>query len=90
MTKIDVAINSYKKPESLIYTLMTLKKVAADLIDTVYINDDCSDNGAYELYTHPAVADISSPGNWMFGLIRIMWELRKFMSGDIVRLICGH
>ena len=56
MTKIDVAINSYKKPESLIYTLMTLKKVAADLIDTVYINDDCSDNGAYELYTHPAVA----------------------------------
>ena len=69
MTKIDVAINSYKKPESLIYTLMTLKKVAADLIDTVYI---------------------SSPGNWMFGLIRIMWELRKFMSGDIVRLICGH
>lgn len=26
MTKIDVAINSYKKPESLLYTLMTLKK----------------------------------------------------------------
>ena len=61
MTKIDVAINSYKKPESLIYTLMTLKKVAADLIDTVYINDDCSDNGAYELYTHPAVAEYFKP-----------------------------
>lgn len=61
MTKIDVAINSYKKPESLIYTLMTLKKVAADLIDTVYINDDCSDNGAYELYTHPAGAEYFKP-----------------------------
>ena len=30
MTKIDVAINSYKKPESLLYTLMTLKKYSGD------------------------------------------------------------
>ena len=35
--KIDVAVPSYKKPESLLYTLMTLKKVAGDLIDAVYI-----------------------------------------------------
>ena len=61
MTKIDVAINSYKKPESLLYTLMTLKKYSGDLIDTVYINDDCSNNGAYELYTHPAVAEYFKP-----------------------------
>lgn len=63
MTKIDVAINSYKKPESLLYTLMTLKAVAGDKIDTVYINDDCSDNGAYELYTHPAVQEYFKPWN---------------------------
>ena len=43
--KIDVAVPSYKKPESLLYTLMTLKKVAGDLIDAVYINDAVS-------YTH--------------------------------------
>lgn len=61
MTKIDVAINSYKKPESLLYTLMTLKAVAGDKIDTVYINDDCSDNGAYELYTHPQVQEYFKP-----------------------------
>ena len=61
MTKIDVAINSYKKPESLLYTLMTLKKHSGDLIDTVYINDDCSNNGAYELYTHPTVAEYFKP-----------------------------
>lgn len=61
MTKIDVAINSYKKPESLIYTLMTLKKIAGGLIDTVYINDDCSNNSAFELYTHPAVTEYFKP-----------------------------
>ena len=57
MKKIDVSINSYKKPESLIYTLMTLKKTSGDLIDRVYINDDCSGNGAIELYNHPAIRE---------------------------------
>ena len=61
MKKIDVAINSYKKPESLIYTLMTLKKTSGDLIDKVYINDDCSGNGAIELYNHPAIREYFQP-----------------------------
>lgn len=61
MTKIDIAINSYKKPESLLYTLMTLKSVAQDWIDTVYINDDCSNDGSYELYTHPDVIEYFKP-----------------------------
>ncbi len=42
MQKVDVAIQSYKKPESLIYTLFSLKKYCSGYIDTVYINDDCS------------------------------------------------
>ncbi|MBQ8465856.1 MAG: hypothetical protein IJ545_07605 [Alphaproteobacteria bacterium] len=59
--KIDVAVNSYKKPESLIYTLMTLKKVAGDLIDTVYINDDCSNDGTCDFYRSPAVQEYFKP-----------------------------
>ena len=50
MQKIDVAISSYKKPESLIYTLFSLKKHCGDLIDTVYINDDCSGDGVIDFY----------------------------------------
>lgn len=61
MKKIDVAINSYKKPESLIYTLMTLKKTSGDLIDTVYINDDCSNPEVCALYAHPAVQEYFKP-----------------------------
>ena len=59
--KIDVAVNSFKKPESLIYTLMTLKKVAGDLIDTVYIQDDCSHDGTVELYRSPEVQEFFKP-----------------------------
>ena len=50
MTKIDVAIQSYKKPESMIYTLFSLKEHCGKLIDTVYINDDCSRDGTIEFY----------------------------------------
>lgn len=50
MTKIDVAIQSYKKPESMIYTLFSLKEHCGELIDTVYINDDCSRDGTIEFY----------------------------------------
>ena len=59
--KIDVAINSYKKPESLIYTLMSLKKVAEDMIDVVYINDDQSYNGAIEIYSSPEIQAYFKP-----------------------------
>lgn len=48
--KVDVAIQSYKKPESLIYTLLSLKKYCAQHIDTIYINDDCSNDGTIDYY----------------------------------------
>ncbi len=48
--KIDVAIQSYKKPESLILTLLYLKKYMNDMIDTIYINDDCSKDGTLSFY----------------------------------------
>lgn len=59
--KIDVAVNSFKKPESLLYTLMTLKRVAGDMIDTVYINDDCSGDDTCRIYRHPSVAEYFKP-----------------------------
>lgn len=59
--KIDVAINSYKKPESLIYTLMTLKETAGDMIDTVYINDDRSGKSVCDLYRSTEIQSYFSP-----------------------------
>jgi hypothetical protein len=50
MRKVDVAVQSYRKPESLIYTLMTLYEYSRDRIDTVFINDDCSNDGTVDYY----------------------------------------
>ena len=50
MNKVDVAIQSYKKPESLVYTLFSLKKYCGEHIDTIYINDDCSGNNITKYY----------------------------------------
>lgn len=50
MEKVDVAICSYKKPESLIYTLFCIKKHCGNLIDNVYIHDDFSNDGTIDFY----------------------------------------
>lgn len=59
--KVDVAVQSYKKPESLIYTLLSLKKYCGEHIDTIYINDDCSGNGVIEHYTKPEFLELMHP-----------------------------
>ena len=59
--KVDVAIQSYKKPESLIYTLLSLKKQSERHIDTIYINDDCSKDGSIELYNSTKFKDALYP-----------------------------
>jgi len=59
--KIDVAILSYKKPESLIYTLMSLKKYCSDYIDTIYIQDDCSNDGTVDYYQKPEIIAYFQP-----------------------------
>ena len=46
--KIDVAVQSYRKPESLIYTLFSLHRHSRDAIDTVWINDDRSGGDVIE------------------------------------------
>ncbi len=59
--KVDVGVQAYRKPESLIYTLMTLKEHSSDRIERVYINDDKSGDGSISLYTNPAVVDYFRP-----------------------------
>lgn len=59
--KIDVAIQSYKKPESLIYTLLSLKKVSGEYLDTVYIQDDLSGNQVINVYRSPYFQKYMSP-----------------------------
>ncbi|ENM5889562.1 hypothetical protein E5115_001983 [Vibrio mimicus] len=61
MNKIDVAVQSYNKPESLIYSLLTLHKYCKDDIDTVWINDDISKPGVIEKYKKLADSDVLSP-----------------------------
>lgn len=59
---IDVAINSYRKPESLIYTLLSLKQSDQhQLIDTIYINDDCSNDGTTACYQAPLFIEAMQP-----------------------------
>ncbi|WP_417447329.1 hypothetical protein [Kangiella sp.] len=50
MKKIDVAVQSYNKAESLIFTLFTLHKYCKESVDTVWINDDKSAPGVIEKY----------------------------------------
>ena len=42
--KVDVAVQSYTKPESLLYALMSLKKYSAQHINNIFINDDSTDS----------------------------------------------
>lgn len=59
--KVDVAVQSYRKPESLLYTLMTLKAVASDHIDNVYINDDCSGESTVAYYKNETIQTYFKP-----------------------------
>lgn len=59
--KVDVAIQSYKKPESLVYTLLSLKKYCGEHVDTIYINDDCSGKGVIDHYVNPTLLKIMNP-----------------------------
>ncbi len=68
MEQIDVAIQSYKKPESLIYTLLSLKKsLNTDnknpefYIDTVWIDDDLSGEDTIKHYKDERLINIMSP-----------------------------
>ena len=72
--KVDVAIQSYNKPESLIYTLLSLKKHCGDYIDTIYIDDDKSEVNTVEFYKNTKLINLLSP-------IKIKIRINKKKSG---------
>ena len=59
--KVDVAVQSYKKPESLIYTLFSLRRYCGEHVDTVWINDDCSGGDVLDLYRDPRLQRALAP-----------------------------
>jgi hypothetical protein len=59
--RVDVAIQSYRKPESLLYTLMTLKRESGGHVGTVWISDDRSDDGTIAAYASPSVIEYFAP-----------------------------
>lgn len=59
--KVDVAIQSYKKPESLIYSLLTLHRHCKEIVEEVWINDDKSGGNLLEIYRSPEVKAALSP-----------------------------
>lgn len=59
--KIDIAIQSYKKPESLIYSLLSLHRQSKDFVDVVWINDDKSGDEILAIYKSEALAKALSP-----------------------------
>jgi hypothetical protein len=58
---VDVAIMTYRKPESLIYTLLTLRQHCLDGVRKVWIGDDCSGPEAWALLSAPELAERLAP-----------------------------
>lgn len=59
--KVDVAVQNYRKPELLLYTLATLHRHCKHLIDTVYINDDQSGEEFLTVLRSQATATLLAP-----------------------------
>lgn len=87
MEQIDAAIQSYKKPESLIYSLLSLKK-SLNLdgggyqdfyLDTVWIDDDLSGEDTVKHYTDEAFIKAMAPIK-----IKVRVNKKKFRPGRTV------
>ncbi|QDC96495.1 hypothetical protein FIT77_04170 [Candidatus Methylopumilus universalis] len=50
LQKVDIAVQSYKKPESLVYALLSLHQVSKNQIEQVWINDDKSGDDVVNVY----------------------------------------
>lgn len=66
MEKIDVAVQNYNKKESLMYTLLTLKKYCGQHIENIYINDDCSSDESEVFFKNPYILRALQPWNIYF------------------------
>jgi len=99
--KIDVAIQSYKKPESLILSLLSLHKVAQDHIDAVWINDDHSGGGITEIYKseslkialHPWIINVrqnEKRAGYNFSYVYGYWPKYKTSIPEILKKLFNH
>lgn len=61
--KLDVAVQSFKKPELLLYTLLSLKKYSQDSIDTIWIQDDSNDAEIIKFYDSDSFRKALFPWN---------------------------
>jgi hypothetical protein len=68
--RVDVAVQSFRKPESLVYTLLTLHAHCRDGVDAVFVNDDRSSDGTVDAYRAPGLARALAP-----------WRLRVRENG---------
>ncbi len=58
---VDVAVQSYRKPESLIYTLFSLHRNSGAWVDRVFINDDGSGEDCVRHYRDPRLQERLAP-----------------------------
>ena len=81
-SKVDVAIQSYKKPESLVHSLLSLHDVARDSVDTIWINDDKSSGNELDIYKSKVLTDALYPWKVMVreNTVRMGWWL-SFVKG---------
>jgi hypothetical protein len=84
----DVAIMSFRKPESLAYTLLTLHRHSAPHIGTVWITDDGSGDDTLARLADPELARLLSP--WKLDLAanrrRVGWALTQVTPRHLLRL----
>jgi len=89
MEQIDLAIQSFKKPELLLYTLLTLKKYEQGSIDQIWIQDDSDDQSVIEFYQSEAFQKALYPwrinvkkntqrGGWWFTPVKGLYP--KYLS----------
>lgn len=80
---VDVAIMTFRKPKSLIFTLLTLHRHCRDRIGTVWIGDDCSGDGTMQILQEAGLARRLAP-----------WRLQIFStsrrSGWTETLVTGR
>ncbi|MBE2277638.1 MAG: hypothetical protein IAE87_15250 [Rhodobacteraceae bacterium] len=86
---VDLAVMSYRKAASLIYTLFTLHRHSAGRIGTVWLTDDCSRDGTAERLADPELARRLQP--WRLDLATTRrpgrWGLTQVTPGVLRRAL---
>lgn len=99
--KVDVAVQSYKKPESLVYMLFTLHKHCRDRVDTVWINDDKSGGDVLRVYERLRDSNALAPWKikvrentkrmgWWVSFVRGRWPVYQTLLFRCKRMLWNY